>query len=253
MLGARPSLSRKIVSTVLAGALTMAATSLHPEVAQAKNRYALEPANVEAKRAFQYAGLASDACLKELDARHFPYRRIEATKQVDTPLRLTGPIHGVDFKLSARAEKNPDPTSSAAVFDCRLGLALDDLATELAAHDVVRAEYLSMYRTRGVGFVKPGKRHPAGLAIDLATVTRKDGTTFSVYADWHGRVGSKTCGEGAAKPTKDTEGARFLREIVCDLSDKGSFNLLLTPHYDWGHRDHFHMEVRTKIRWFLTQ
>jgi hypothetical protein len=84
-------------------------------------------------------------------------------------------------------------------------------------------------------------------------VKTKDDETFSVYADWHGRVGSKTCGDGAAKPTKDTPGAKFLRGFVCELADKGSFNLLLTPHYDWGHRDHFHLEVRTGIRWFLIQ
>jgi hypothetical protein len=243
----------RLVQGVIAAAVTFAAASLHPEPAQAKNRYALEPPNVEAKRAFQYAALPGDACLKELDRRHFPYRRIDATKQVDTPLRLTGPVHGVDFKLSARAEKDPDATSSAAIFDCRLALAIDDLASVLEARGFVKAEYLSMYRTKGVGFVKPGKRHPAGLAIDLATITRKDGKTFSVYADWHGRVGSKTCGDGASKPTKDTEGAEVLRDIVCELADKGSFNLLLTPHYDWGHRDHFHMEVRTQIRWFLIQ
>ncbi len=30
-----------------------------------------------------------------------------------------------------------------------------------------------------------------------------------------------------------------------------SFNLLLTPNHDWGHRDHLHMEVRSGIKWFL--
>ena len=225
----------------------------HDEAAHAKNRYALEPANVEQKAAFRYAAKEADDCLKELKKRGFPFKLEGETKQVDTPMRLTGPVRGVDFKLTTRAEKNPDATSPSAIFDCRLGLALDDMAAVLQKHDIVKAEYLSMYRKRGVGFIKPGKRHPAGLAIDLATVTTKEGKTYSVFADWHGRVGSKTCGEGAAKPTKDTDGARLLRSIVCELADKGTFNLLLTPHYDWGHKDHFHMEVRTQIRWFLIQ
>ena len=30
------------------------------------------------------------------------------------------------------------------------------------------------------------------------------------------------------------------------------FNLLLSPHYDDLHRDHFHFEVRRGVRWFLT-
>jgi hypothetical protein len=108
-----------------------------------------------------------------------------------------------------------------------------------------------MYRGRGVRL--PGVRHPAGRAIDVATLTTRDGTLYSVAYDWHGIVGSKTCGDDAAKPTKDTAGAHLLRDIVCELSDEQAFNLILTPHYDWGHRDHFHLEVRSNIRWYLTQ
>lgn len=221
--------------------------------ALAKNRYALEPPNVEQKRAFKYAAMTRDTCLKELDKRKFPYKLEGETKQVDTPLRFTGPIHGVTYKLSARAEKDPDKTSPAAIADCRLALAIDDFSKVLAKADIVEVEYLSMYRTRGVGFVKPGKRHPSARAIDVATVTKRDGTKLSVIGDWHGRAGSQTCGEGAAKPTKDTEGAKLLRSIICETAAIGSFNLVLTPHYDWGHRDHFHLEVRSDIRWFLVQ
>jgi hypothetical protein len=221
--------------------------------AQAKNRYALEPPNVEARRAFRYARTEPEACLEELDRRGFPYELEKPTKQVDTPMRIAGPVRGVRFALTKRAEPNPDPTSPAAILDCSLALAIDDFAKVLAAHDVVRVEYMSMYRTRGLGFIKPGRRHPSGRAIDVATLTRKDGKTFNVAYDFHGWPGAKTCGEGAAKPRKDTEGARLFREVVCELSDMGSFNLLLTPHYDWGHRDHLHMEVRSDIRWFLIQ
>jgi hypothetical protein len=225
-----------------------------PRPVEAKNRFALEPPNVEQKRAYQYASMSGADCLEELDRRKVPYKLEPPTKQVDTPLRFTGAIRGVTLKLTKRAEENPDPTSPAAVADCRLALAIDDMAQVLAKRKVKQVEYLSMYRKRGVGFIRPGKRHPAGLAIDVATLTTKDDTTYSVYGDWHaGRVGGTTCGPKATKPRKDTPGARFLREVVCDLADQGSFNLLLTPHYDWGHRDHFHMEVRTGIRWFLIQ
>ncbi|NUP06322.1 MAG: hypothetical protein HOW73_09715 [Polyangiaceae bacterium] len=224
-----------------------------PSVAVAKNRFALEPPNVEEKRAFKYAAMSNEACFKELDKRKFPYKVEGETKQVEAPLRFTGPVRGVTYKLSQRAEKDPDKTSPAAIADCRLALAIDDFSRVLAKHDIVEVEYLSMYRTRGVGFVKPGKRHPSGRAIDVATMKRKDGTVFSVYKDWHGRPGSQTCGAGAAKPTKDTEGAKVMRAIVCETAGVGPFNLMLTPHYDWGHKDHFHLEVRSDIRWFLIQ
>jgi hypothetical protein len=35
-------------------------------------------------------------------------------------------------------------------------------------------------------------------------------------------------------------------------SEARIFNLLLSPHFDYRHRDHFHFEVRRGVRWFLT-
>jgi hypothetical protein len=237
----------------LAGVGALAALLTLSSRIEAGNRYAVEPEHVEETRAFRYALFDNEDCFAELDRRGFPYKRVEPTPQVDGPLRFSGPIHGVTFSLTYRGPDVDEDAQSSSIADCRLALAIDDLGRVLEKHDIVKAEYMSMYRRRGVGFVKPGKRHPSGRAIDVATVTRKDGKTFSVLYDWHGLVGSKTCGEGARAPTKDTEGARLLRAIVCDVADEQAFNLILTPHYDWGHKDHFHMEVRSDIRWFLVQ
>lgn len=245
----RPLAAFAITSAALLGGFLLRCGS----VAEAKNRYALEPEHVEDTRAFNYAKLSSDECRAELDRRAFPYTLEPPTKQVDLPLRFAGPIRGVTFKLTERAEKAPDATSPSAVADCRLALAIDDLAGVLATHDVTTVAYMSMYRKRGVGFVKPGKRHPSGRAIDIAVIEKKDGTRLSVAGDWHGLVGSKTCGEGAAQPRQDTDGARELRRIVCETAELSPFNVMLTPHYDWGHKDHFHFEVRSDIRWFLIQ
>lgn len=242
----------------LAAVLAMGLTSFAPAAidavvphAHAKSRFAIEPPAVESSRAFRYAALDREGCLAQLDARGFPYELLGPTKQVETPLRFTGPIRGVAFSPTPRAEE--DEVASATIADCRLALAVDDMARVLAKHGVVEAGYLSMYRPGMAGFIKPGRRHPSALAIDLSTITLRDGTTYSVLHDFHGRVGSQTCGEKAATPTQDTPGARLWRQIACELSDMQSFNLLLTPHYDWGHRDHFHMEVRTGIRWYLIQ
>jgi hypothetical protein len=212
--------------------------------------FALEPPAVEATPAFRYAQLTTETCLQQLDARGVPYERTEPKKNVDTPLRFTGPIRGVTFAPTPRGVPDADARLlPSSIADCRLALAIDDLAVVLKKYGVVRAEYLSMYRPNG--FMKPGRRHPSALAIDLATIKLDSGQTYSVRYDFHGRVGAKTCGDKAPKPTKDTPGSKLWRQITCDLADKGSFNLLLTPNHDWGHRDHFHMEVRTGIRWFL--
>jgi hypothetical protein len=95
----------------------------------------------------------------------------------------------------------------------------------------------------------PGTRHPAGLAIDVAMLHKRDGRWLSVQRDFHGRVGAKTCGEGA--PVPESPDARELHALVCESSDLEVFTYVLTPDYNAAHADHFHMEVKPVVRWFL--
>ncbi|WP_437778022.1 extensin family protein [Sorangium sp. So ce1097] len=95
----------------------------------------------------------------------------------------------------------------------------------------------------------PGTRHPAGLAIDVGALRKRDGTWMSVARHFHGRIGDKTCGGGAPQP--ELPEARELRSIVCEAADLGIFTYVLTPNYDAPHADHFHMEIKPGVRWFL--
>ncbi|MEO7329988.1 MAG: extensin family protein [Minicystis sp.] len=233
-------------------------TALLPGHAEARpNRYAVEPPEVEKTPAFRYAAMSNDVCLTELRARGVPFALLTppppGTRQpyphsVETPLRLTGPIRGVRFR---HADPNvPEDLVLESVADCRLALALDDLAYIVRQYAVTEVHYLSMYRH---GSTKPGVRHPAGRAIDVARVRFGDGSVYDVEQDFHGRIGVKTCGEGAAPPTKDTPGARFFHRLVCELDAARPFNLVLTPQHDRAHRNHLHLEVRSEIRWQLIQ
>ncbi|WP_437936435.1 extensin family protein [Sorangium sp. So ce341] len=95
----------------------------------------------------------------------------------------------------------------------------------------------------------PGTRHPAGLAIDVGALKKRDGTWLSVARHFHGRIGDKTCGEGAPQP--ELPEARELRSIVCEAADLGIFTYVLTPNYNAPHADHYHMEIKPGVRWFL--
>jgi len=97
----------------------------------------------------------------------------------------------------------------------------------------------------------PGTRHPAGLAIDVARLKKRDGQWLSVANHFQGKIGAKTCGEGVRNA--DTPEARELRSIVCEANDLGVFTYVLTPNYNAAHADHFHMEVRPQVKWFLYQ
>lgn len=95
----------------------------------------------------------------------------------------------------------------------------------------------------------PGTRHPAGLAIDVGILKKRDGSLLHVAAHFDGKIGARTCGEGA--PEADKPAAKELREIVCEAREAGVFTYALTPNFDAPHADHFHMEIKPGVKWFL--
>jgi hypothetical protein len=95
----------------------------------------------------------------------------------------------------------------------------------------------------------PGTRHPAGLAIDVALLHKREGRWISVARQFQGHIGDKTCGDGAYAP--EAPDAKELRALVCEASDLGVFTYVLTPDYNAAHADHFHMEIKPGVRWFL--
>lgn len=98
-------------------------------------------------------------------------------------------------------------------------------------------------------YAPPGTRHPAGLAIDVGLLRKRDGRWISVARDFHGKLGARTCGEGAFAP--ESADGRELRALVCGSAAAGTFTYVLTPDYDAAHADHFHMEIKPGVRWFL--
>ncbi len=140
-----------------------------------------------------------------------------------------------DLPASQRA------TSLYEIIDCRLALALDDFAAQLAAHDVTEVVHFSIYRPPSARSWRPSA-HTRGLAIDAAFFVKRDGTKLVVERDFHGRIGAKTCG-AAAGPRPATPEALELRSIFCDAVGARLFNIALTPDFNWKHRNHFHLEV----------
>ena len=67
---------------------------------------------------------------------------------------------------------------------------------------------------------------------------------------FRGQIGDKTCGSDVKTP--DSPEARELRSIVCESADLGIFTYVLTPNFNAAHADHYHMEIKPGVRWFLT-
>lgn len=195
--------------------------------------------------ASHYAGLGRDTCESELKKRGIAYTRLEEARGVVAPLRLDGPLSGVKFRSNLPAAKAR--TSPYDVYDCRLVLALDDFAKVLSKHDIVEVMHLSVWRpvSAKTPLKGPGRRHTGALAIDAAIFKTSDGKSLSVEKDFHGRIG--------AKPCPAPESASELRKIACEANDQRLFNVLLTPDYNWAHRNHFHLEVTAGVKWTLVR
>jgi hypothetical protein len=95
----------------------------------------------------------------------------------------------------------------------------------------------------------PGTRHPAGLAIDVGILRKSDGSALNVATHWRGKIGEKTCGADA--PVPETEETKEMRALVCEAKDGQIFTYALTPNFDAPHFDHFHMELKPGVEWFL--
>jgi hypothetical protein len=200
--------------------------------------------------AVRYSQLDRVACEGELTRRTIAFTHVDEARGVLAPVRLTGTLHGVTFRTGLPAAQRA--TSPWEIVDCRLALALDDFAAMLAAHDIVEVIHFSVYRPPVASWpeTKLASRHPGGLAIDAGSFVKKDGRVLLVERDFHGRIGATTCGTGA-RPQPATPEALELRSIVCDAADARLFNVMLTPDYNWPHRNHFHLEVTAGAKWFI--
>ena len=188
-------------------------------------------------------------CEAELTRRHASFARVEEARGVLAPVRLTGPLAGVSFH--ANLGEKDRATSPYEIYDCRLVLALEDFAHVLSREHIREVIHFSAYRPavanakRAIGFM--GERHEGGLAVDIGALVRDDGTIVSIERDFHGGIGTSTCPNKVANK-KST--AFWLRDLVCHEYDQGEFHVMLTPNYNWAHRNHFHFEVTSKAKWF---
>ena len=203
------------------------------------------PSPIVAKSApaSRWVGVLPQQCLAEVARRKLGVTRFRgAAVGVATPVRVTGPIAGVRFVT-------PGGKSPFGILDCRLALALADLAELLKRYDVIEARLDNMYRPHAH---LPGKKKPSqhsyGLAADLTRFKRADGTELVIERDFQGAIGEPVCGEGAHAPDGLSNDAVLLRDLICDVARSAVFHHILTPNHDQAHHDHFHLDIARGAR-----
>jgi hypothetical protein len=115
---------------------------------------------------------------------------------------------------------------------------LVDLASVLRRHGVHTAYVLSAYRDHPYPSF-----HTLGLALDLSRFDTDDGSLI-VATDFVIDHDRETCTELPATESGHNAKDRTLRAIACELAGLHRFSSVLTPNYNVGHRDHFHLDIR---------
>jgi hypothetical protein len=164
--------------------------------------------------------VGGSGCLAELAARAVPFERAAPVLGVATPIVVKGPIGGVRFYTH---EKKP------FVVDCRLALALSEIAPDLRELGISEARYSGAYVYRTS---HPGRMslHAYGLAIDLHE--------FKVNGE--GLLVKRAFERGRGC----SSGLPLLNQLACRVEARRLFHEHIGPDDNAAHHDHFHFGLR---------
>ena len=166
-------------------------------------------------------------CYDALGETSVPFRpRPEVSPIVASPVEILGPVDGVWFRMTH--EERP------LIMSCEMAMRLPALIAILKEHDVHGVEILSSYRTTPMTSF-----HTMGLALDLSRFWTDDGW-LSVLHHYEETPMQETC----SGPRPRNRRARALRTMACQMSRTRLLSSVLTPNYNEGHRDHFHIDAR---------
>ncbi len=177
-------------------------------------------------------GFRDRRCLRLLRRLKVRFRRLSRVRGVATPVELLGGRIG---RVSYRQLYG----KGRMIMDCRLAVALHRASPIFRVNGVRTVLYSNFYSWRYVAGTHRRSLHSFGLAVDMHGFVAKNGRRVMVESDYEKGLGrGRTC-EGVAATWK----GRMLRDLACDLDSSNLFGRILTPDYDHGHRDHFHVSV----------
>lgn len=180
-------------------------------------------------------------CYDWLDLYGLDYSLGPDRPGVSQPVTVTTPINGVAYRYITR--ESPRGTF---FMDCDLALALAQSAYHLRSRDIIEVADIGVYNYRCIGGGAPPdcpngiSQHAYARAIDIAGYTTGDGTFYSVEYDWIIDPDTESTCSADTEPGKD----RFLHEVICEQKAAGIWSIVLTPNFNAGHRDHFHVDLK---------
>ncbi len=174
-------------------------------------------------------------CEAQLRAAGIEFSPAELPVKVGNARRPTcGVPQAVVYRRGpAKVRYSPAPIVSCGM---ALGLArfeqvLNQEAERYLGQRVTRVEQGGTYNCRKMARFNLVSEHAYANAIDIRSVTLKDGRTLSVLKSF-GKLDAE-----ASRPE-----AKFWRTVANRLFDEGAFSVVITPFFDGLHKDHLHLD-----------
>jgi hypothetical protein len=128
--------------------------------------------------------------------------------------------------------------NSAPIVSCGMALGLarfervvSEEAERYLGQSVARVEQGGTYNCRKMARFDLVSEHSYANAIDIRSITLKNGRNLSVL---------KTFGRIDSEPKRPE--ALFWRSVAHRLYDEGAFSVVITPFFDGLHKDHIHLD-----------
>lgn len=150
---------------------------------------------------------------------------------VDDPIRVSSPVNGVTYRYY-----NQDTASPLAV-TCEMALALYRLGDALRALDIMQVLHIGTFNCRPVSGTGNLSQHAHGNAIDIWGLVDARGQDYILERDWE---------HDTASPR--TERGQLLYELAQRMHHDRIFNTVLTPNYNAGHDNHYHVDLKPGAR-----
>ena len=145
---------------------------------------------------------------------------------VEDPVVILSPLHNVELAYYDGS------TTSRVKAACKMAKALSATILDVKNFGVTRLLHIGTYNCRVISGTNRLSRHSMGDAIDIYGFEFEDGSRATLVDDWEHDT-----------QTQQTMAAQFLYNAAYRWHDNGVWNTILTPNYNVGHDNHFHVDL----------
>lgn len=145
---------------------------------------------------------------------------------IDDPIKVDPVINGVSYTYYNQSSPR------AMYVSCELASALHELGDILKQYDIVEVLHIGTFNCRKISGKDKLSQHSYGRAIDIWGFVDRTGERYVLEDHWEHDT-----------DTPQSHKARVLYDIAQQMHQQKIFHNILTPNYNAGHDNHFHVDL----------